>query len=163
MSALQAEVSVARISEKSAAPLIFIKYTNIVDLKSRRVLCVLPCLPCSFFFMNMPYPPSDRVALVSFIILGSYDTSPKAVDTTAKAAGIDDEALKIVNNFWTEPQFRDSMAQQQIDAIIYAPHKRLLIESYPSRVSCRKDLYVSTFASGRDRVFDTIRSDWEGS
>ena len=72
--------------------------------------------------MNMSYPPSGRVALVSFIILGSYDTSPKAVDTSAKAEGIDDEALKIVNNFWTDPQYRDGMTQQQINAIINVPH-----------------------------------------
>jgi hypothetical protein len=70
----------------------------------------------------MSYPPSGRVVLVSFIILGSYDTSPKAVDTTDQAEGIDDEALKIVNNFWTEPQFRDGMTQQLTDAIINVPH-----------------------------------------
>ena len=63
--------------------------------------------------MNMSYPPSGRVALVSFIILGIYDTSPKAVDTSAKAEGIDDEASKIVNNFWAEPQLRDGMSSSR--------------------------------------------------
>jgi hypothetical protein len=69
----------------------------------------------------MLYPLSGRVALVSIIILGRHYTSPQVVDTSAKAAGIDDEALKIVNTFWTEPQFRDGMTRQQIDAIINVP------------------------------------------
>ncbi len=62
------------------------------------------------------------MALVSSIILGSYDTSPKAVDTSAKAVGTDDEALKIVNNFWADPQYRDGMTLQLTDANINVPH-----------------------------------------
>jgi hypothetical protein len=54
--------------------------------------------------MNTSYPPSGRAALVSFVILVSSDTTLKAVDKSDKAAGIDDEALKIVNNFWTDLQ-----------------------------------------------------------
>jgi hypothetical protein len=81
------------------------------------------CKACPVrFFMNMSYPPSGRVALVSFINLGIYDTGPKAVDTSAKAEGIDDEASKIVNNFWADPQYRDGMTQQQTNAIINDPH-----------------------------------------
>jgi hypothetical protein len=115
------------------------------------------------FFMNMSYPSSGSVALVSFIILGSYDRSPKAVDTTAQAVGIDDEALKIVNNFWTEPHCRDGMTQQLTDAIINVPHKRLLNEPYPSGVSCLGDFLSYHLRIWERSFFTTIRSDWEGS
>lgn len=74
------------------------------------------------FYYNITVPPAGRVALVNFIILGTYDTSLTAADTSAYATEIDNEAQNIVNNFWTDPQYRDGMTQQQIDAIINFPH-----------------------------------------
>ncbi len=70
---------------------------------------------------HITVPPGGRVALVNFIILGTYDTSLNAADTSTRATQIDREALKIVNNFWTDPQYRDGMTQQQIDAVINFP------------------------------------------
>ncbi len=74
------------------------------------------------FYYNITVQPGGRVALVNFIILGTYDTSLTAVDASALATEIDNEAQNIVNNFWTDPQYRDGMTQQQIDAIINFPH-----------------------------------------
>jgi len=97
------------------------KYTDITDPKSsdsfiRHVKRVL------FFFMNISYPPSGRAALVNIIILGTYDTCLTAANTSAQATEIDAEALKIVNNFCADIQYRDGMTQQQIDAIVNFPH-----------------------------------------
>jgi hypothetical protein len=56
---------------------------------------------------NITVPPyGGRVALVNFIILGTYDTS-----LTANTE-IDDEAWKILNNFWTDSRYRDGITQQ---------------------------------------------------
>ena len=51
---------------------------------SRHLRCVL-----FVFVMNMSYPPSRSVALVSFIILGCNDTNQKAVDATVNSTRID--------------------------------------------------------------------------
>jgi hypothetical protein len=69
------------------------------------------------FYYTITVPPGGRLALVNFIILGTYDTSLTALDTSAKATEIDTEAQNIVAHFWTDSQYRDGMTQQQIDAI----------------------------------------------
>ncbi|MCK9420600.1 MAG: DUF5018 domain-containing protein [Nitrospirae bacterium] len=76
------------------------------------------------FSYTITVPVGGSVAIVNFIILGTYDTSLTAADALAKATEIDNEALRIVNNFWsvTDPEFRDGMTQEQIDAIVNFPH-----------------------------------------
>jgi len=66
---------------------------------------------------NITVPAGGRVAIVNFILLGSYDTGLIAADTTARATEVDSEAARIVTNFWTDGQYRTGMTQEQIDAI----------------------------------------------
>jgi len=72
---------------------------------------------------------------------------------SAKAAGIDDEALKIGNNIWSHTLYRDSVARHQIDALLNFPHLRLLNQCEPSDICCRRDCYVPTIGSGKACVF----------
>jgi hypothetical protein len=58
-----------------------------------------------------------KAAIVNFIVLGSHDTGLTAADTSARAAEVDAEAARIVNNFWTDGQYRTGMTQAQIDVI----------------------------------------------
>jgi hypothetical protein len=70
-----------------------------------------------YFDYVITVPAGGKVALVNFIIMGSHDTGLTAADTTAKATEVDAEASRIVNNFWTDGQYRTGMTQEQIDAI----------------------------------------------
>jgi hypothetical protein len=62
-------------------------------------------------------PAGGKAALVHFIIMGSHDTGLTATSVADRAAEIDSEAAAIVNNFWTDGQYRTGMTQDQIDAI----------------------------------------------
>jgi hypothetical protein len=62
-------------------------------------------------------PAGGKAALVNFVIMGSYDTGLTATSVTDRAAEVDAEASRIVNNFWTDGQYRTGMTQEQIDAI----------------------------------------------
>jgi hypothetical protein len=62
-------------------------------------------------------PAGGKAAIVNFIILGSHDTGLTAPNISARAVEVDDEAARIVNNFWTDGQYRTGMTQEQIDAI----------------------------------------------
>ncbi len=66
---------------------------------------------------NITVPAYGRVAIVNFVLMDGTDTGVAATDTTFLASQIDDEAKNILNNFWTDPQYRDGMTTQQINAI----------------------------------------------
>jgi hypothetical protein len=67
-------------------------------------------------------PAGGRVAIVNFALMSGTDTGLTAIDVDAKATEIDTEAANIVNNFWTDWQYRKGMTQEQIDAIINFAH-----------------------------------------
>lgn len=62
-------------------------------------------------------PAGGKVALVNFIIMGGYDTGLTATNVSGRATQIDQEAARIVINFWLDGQYRTGMTQEQIDAI----------------------------------------------
>jgi len=77
---------------------------------------------------DITVPAGGRVAIVNFALMSGTDTGLTAeltvVDpgtgqfiTETKAAEIDTEAANIVNNFWTDWQYRKGMTQEQINAI----------------------------------------------
>lgn len=62
-------------------------------------------------------PPGGRVTLVHFTIMSGESTGKTATGTAARATTIDAERDKILNNFWSDPRYRDGMTQAQIDTI----------------------------------------------
>ena len=62
-------------------------------------------------------PPGGRVTLVHFTIMSGESTGQTATDMAARATTIDAERDKILNNFWSDPRYRDGMTQSQIDTI----------------------------------------------
>ena len=62
-------------------------------------------------------PPGGRVTLVHFTLLNGESTGKTATNTAARATTIDLERDKILNNFWSDPRYRDGMTQAQIDTI----------------------------------------------
>lgn len=62
--------------------------------------------------------PGQTVALVNFVLMNGVDTGETASDINARATAIDKEALRIVQEFWNDGQYRSGMTQEQIDAII---------------------------------------------
>lgn len=66
-------------------------------------------------------PPGGRVTLVHFTILSGESTGKTALSTAAQATTIDIERDRILNNFWTDPRYRDGMTQEQIDSILNFP------------------------------------------
>jgi hypothetical protein len=69
---------------------------------------------------NVTVPANGRVAIVNFVIMDGTDTG-YALSPYSLAAEIDDEAKKILNNFWTDPEYQDGMTSQQISAILNFP------------------------------------------
>lgn len=72
---------------------------------------------------HISVPAGGRVAIVNFALMDGAKTgldpatgSP-VLDFSLKATDIDTEAANIVNNFWTDSQYRKGMTQVQIDAI----------------------------------------------
>jgi hypothetical protein len=66
---------------------------------------------------DITVPAGGRVAIVNFMIMNGTDTGSTAVDITDLATDIDTEAKLIVDNFWTDGQYRAGMTQAQINAI----------------------------------------------
>ena len=62
-------------------------------------------------------PPGGMVTLVQFTILNGESTGKTATGIAARATTIDLERDKILNNFWSDPRYRDGMTQAQIDTI----------------------------------------------
>lgn len=67
---------------------------------------------------DITVPASGSVALVNFIVMGTYDTGLTAADTTARATEVDAAAAAIVSKFRTDGQYRTGMTQAQINAIM---------------------------------------------
>jgi len=68
---------------------------------------------------SVTVPAKGKLAIVNFIILDGTDTGALSttVDTTARATEIDTERDKILNNFWSDNQYRTGMTAEQIGAI----------------------------------------------
>lgn len=62
-------------------------------------------------------PPGGSVTLVHFTIMSGESTGQTATDIAARATTVDAERDKILNNFWSDPRYRDGMTQGQIDTI----------------------------------------------
>lgn len=62
--------------------------------------------------------PGQTMALVNFILMNGVDTGETASDMNARATAIDEAALRVVQEFWNDGQYRSGMTQEQIDAII---------------------------------------------
>jgi hypothetical protein len=76
-------------------------------------------------FIDVTYdvtvPAYGMVAIVNFVIMDGTDTGYYATGASSQAAEIDVEAKNILNNFWTDPEYRDGMTSQQISAISNFP------------------------------------------
>lgn len=66
-------------------------------------------------------PPGGRRAVVNFIVMNGTDTGESAVDLTARATQIDEENRRIVENFWTDPQYLQGIPQDIRDVIVNFP------------------------------------------
>ena len=54
--------------------------------------------------------------------MNGINTGETASAITDKATAIDTEVLRILNNFWSDVQYREGMTQEQIDAVLNFPH-----------------------------------------
>jgi len=73
-------------------------------------------------------PAGGKVALVNFVLMDGTDTGSTAgsfdpfTDATARATEIDTEAMNILNNFWTDPQYLRGMTDAQMAIIKNFPN-----------------------------------------
>ncbi len=70
-------------------------------------------------FYTLTIPAGGKAAIVNFVIMDGTDTGSltTTVDASARATDIDTAAAAIVNNFWSDTQYRDGMTQEQLNAI----------------------------------------------
>ena len=66
-------------------------------------------------------PPGGRLAVVNFVVMNGTDTGEGAADLAARATQIDEENRRIVQNFWTDPQYLQGIPQDIQDVIVNFP------------------------------------------
>jgi len=75
-----------------------------------------------YFYYPITVPANSKVSIVNFIVMNGINTGETASAITDKATAIDTEVLRILNNFWSDVQYREGMTQEQIDAVLNFPH-----------------------------------------
>ena len=66
---------------------------------------------------DVTIPARGQVTLVHFALMSGENTGATAIDTTARATTIDTEIAKILNNFCTDPRYRDGMTNEQLNTL----------------------------------------------
>jgi hypothetical protein len=62
-------------------------------------------------------PAGGQVTLVHFALMDGENTGATAIDINARATTIDAEIANILNNFCTNPRYRDGMTQVQLNSL----------------------------------------------
>jgi hypothetical protein len=72
-----------------------------------------------YFDYVITVAPGARVSIVQFVVMGDEITgSSPGVTTNSRATVVDGIAQGIVNNFRSDPKYRNGMTQRQIDSIL---------------------------------------------
>ena len=66
---------------------------------------------------DVTIPAGGQVSLVHFALMSGENTGATAVDTTVRATTIDTEIANILNNFCTDPRYRDGMTNEQLNTL----------------------------------------------